>query len=141
MEDPRPINAAEAEPITTETNQPALRAETTAIIIPAAIIETEPIASSNSAESGKARGAKKPSRDCDAETVLKKVEENQLALETRLSLECKAIAERADFRFNRMESFQKEAVDETRRAARDVRALAIISVIASIAVAVISFIR
>jgi hypothetical protein len=101
--------------------------------------------------SSKARKTKKPkpapvsapanSAAPSIETILRKTEENQLALESRLVIEYKTIDERLDYRFNKMEAFQRELIAETRRAARDVRLLAGISIVASIATIIITLIR
>ncbi|MDR1599673.1 MAG: hypothetical protein LBS11_07365 [Oscillospiraceae bacterium] len=137
MEYQLPPDTIEADLIITETTvQADISAESTE-----SIESIETVESSKPRKNARKPRPSKPDYESGIETLLRKVEENQLALESRIAIEHKTIAERFDYRFNRLESLQKEASEETRRAARDIRAYAAVAVIASLAVVVITLIR
>jgi hypothetical protein len=85
----------------------------------------------------KSKPAATPAANAQLQAYIQKSEENQLALEARIAIEHKTLDNRIDYRFNKMEAFQHDLLEDTRRAARDVRVFSLVSVLASIAVIIV----
>ncbi|MDR1262420.1 MAG: hypothetical protein LBK46_02895, partial [Oscillospiraceae bacterium] len=83
------------------------------------------------------KSAAAPTANAQLQAYIQKAEENQLALETRITIEHKTLDNRVDYRFNTMETLQHDLLEETRRTARDVRVFSLVSVLASIAVIIV----
>ncbi|GHU72643.1 hypothetical protein FACS1894184_20500 [Clostridia bacterium] len=138
MENQLPQDNNNAELIITETDT-----------VSAAVIEIENAAIPDPKPAKTAKSPKKPKVITETsktmETLvsesIRKAEENQLALESRIAIEYKTLHERTEYRFNKMEAFHRELISETRRSTRDVRLFAAIAVVASIAVIIITLIK